>query len=265
MSSMFGNRELTPVVKVLLIINLSVFVTQILPGIGEFVNSLFTLVPYDVIHGRVWQLISYGFLHDTSSLSHIFFNMLGLWIFGCSLEKYLGTKKFLQLYLFSIFVGGLLSLFYLFGSGNTHIVGASAGLLGLLTIYGILFPNNKILLFMVVPVNARVLVILYAIFTFGSALVGSQDSIAHWSHLGGILAAFIYFKLWLKTAEPSKTKKKETVVHYYEPRKSRQEVAQDSADVDAVLKKISREGMDSLSDGEYKILEKASGKSVKRK
>ncbi len=263
-----GNRELTPVVKILLIINLSLFIAQILPGIGPFVNSQLALVPYDVIRGRVWQLLSYGFLHDTSSFSHIFFNMLGLWIFGCSLERYLGAKKFIQLYLFSILIGGFLSLFYLLGAGNTHIVGASAGLLGLLTIYGILFPDNKILLFMVLPVNARLLVILYAIFTFGSAVVGAQDSIAHWSHLGGIVAAFIYYKLWLNRTAPIKAKrakKKDTAVHYYEPRKSRQEIAQENDDIDAVLKKISREGMDSLTDNEYKILEKASGKSVKRK
>jgi len=262
-----GNRQLTPVVKTLLIVNLLFFTIQLLPIIGPVFNDIFTLVPQDVIRGRVWQLISYGFLHSTTSFGHIFFNMIGLMIFGGAIETALGTKRFLQLYFFSILMGGILSFFYLISYPWTQIVGASAGLLGLLTMYGIIFPDNKVLLFLVLPVNARVLVILYGVFTLGSAVVGSDDNTAHWSHLGGIVAAVVYYKFWMNRPEKSNVskKKKETVVHYYEPRKSRQEVAQDKEDVDTVLKKVSREGMSSLTDAEYKILERASGKSVKRK
>ncbi len=266
-----GAPGLSGMVRILLFITVGIYLLQLLPTVGEAVTQIFGLDPNAVLHGQIWRLLSYGFLHDTQSPFHILLNMLGLWMFGTAVEARWGPKRFLSFYLFCIVVSGLISLLYLFFGYSPLIIGASGGLLGVLTLYAIFYPDHQLLLFFIIPVKARLATIIFAVISLGGAISG-RGGVAHLTHLGGIAAAFIFLKvephfyrLRNKDIQRTKKKRKEPIVHYYEPRKSRQEIEAEKADVDRVLSKISKEGMEALTESEYKILERASGKSVPRK
>lgn len=266
----YGGPRLSNMVKILLIVTVSIYIIQLLPGFGAVFTDAMGLNPVAVVHGQIWRLLTYGFLHDTSSPMHIMMNMLGLWMFGSAIESLWGGKRFLVFYLTCIVMSGLISLIYLFFGYSPLIIGASGGLLGVLTLYAIFYPNQELLLFFIIPVKARIATILFAIISLGGAISG-RGGVAHLTHLGGIAAAFIYLALEPKiraAAAKKRTvpvkKKKETIIHYYEPRKSRQDIAAEKAEVDRVLEKISREGRGSLNEHDYEILERASGKPVER-
>jgi membrane associated rhomboid family serine protease len=265
-----GNPPFGGVVRILIILNVILFFAELSP-LGEMIISLFGLTPIAVLKGQVWRLLTYGFLHSPASPFHVAFNMLGLWMFGTSIEMRWGSKRFLTFYLFSVIFSGLFSLLYLALGTSPMIIGASGGLLGVLTLYAIFYPEHQLLLFFVIPVKARVATIIFAIISIAGTVSG-RGGVAHLTHLGGIAAAFLYLKLepfviaFIEEKAVRKEKRKnETTVHYFESRKSRLEENAEKDAIDEVLAKISRSGMESLTEEEYKILEKASGKPVTRK
>ena len=148
-----------PVTQALLLANVAIFFLGELLGPGLL--SAFALWP--VGHGFwPWQVGTYAFLHG--SFGHLFFNMLGLWMFGSELEHVWGQKRFIQFYTASVIAAALTQLVVnaLLGS-IAPTVGASGGLFGLLLAYAMLFPNRTILLFFVIPMKAKWLVALYGI------------------------------------------------------------------------------------------------------
>ncbi len=146
----------------------------------------------------LWQPVTYMFLHG--GLMHIAFNMLALWMFGSLLERIWGMKRFLYYYFFCGVGAGLLvaAIAYasrlFFGGAAFELfpvtIGASGAVLGLLTAYGVLFPNNLIYMYFL-PVKAK-----YAVWIFGGlslmfAFSNTLSGISHWGHLGGILFGYI--------------------------------------------------------------------------
>lgn len=264
------------VVRILILVNVVVHILQLLPGIGDVVNNVAAANPLLIAKGQVWRLFTYGFLHSPGDLMHILFNMFGLWMFGSAVEERMGSKKFLWFYLISIVASGLFSMFYLVAGQSPWIVGASGAIFAVTTMFAFYYPDVEILLMMVIPLKAKYAAILFAVMSiFGS--MGNGGDIAHIVHLGGIAFAAAYhfwadmlinyFRNVIRKrdiAKEDKQKSKETVLHYYEPRKSRQEVEKEKNDVDDVLRKIKATGMKSLTEEEYRILEKASGKPVER-
>ena len=143
-----------------------------------------------------WQLLTYGFLHE--NLTHIFFNMLALLMFGAPLEYTWGTQRFLTYYLVCVVGAGLT---YLAWAALMHIsvpvLGASGGVFGLLLAYGMLFPKQRVmLLFPPIPMDARTLVIGYGVLELLSGVIGVGGNVAHFAHLGGMLFGWLMIRYW---------------------------------------------------------------------
>ena len=138
------------------------------------------------------------------SLSHLFFNMLGLLFFGIQVERALGSKEFVLMYLLIGILSGIfsVSLYYLIGQYQLSVgqypiaymyslVGASGAIYGILFSYAVIFPRSKIYIYFVVPVPAPVLVLGYALIEFFGQFKASN--VAHQAHLAGFIFAFVYF------------------------------------------------------------------------
>lgn len=252
------------VIRTVILVTIIVWIVQVIPGIGNGFTGVFALEPSLVWHGQIWRFFTYGFLHDVQSPFHILFNMLSLWMFGTSVIDRWGENKFLLFYLLAIIFSGLVSVVYLLFGNNPTIIGASGGVLGVLTLYTIFYPERELLLFGIVPIKAWLMLVIFTIISVGGVMTAG-GTVAHLTHLGGIIFAFLWIALEPQFSGYLVSRKKiDPVIHYFEPRKSRLEIKAEQQSVDDVLKKISETGMKSLSEEEYKILEKASGKSVPR-
>jgi membrane associated rhomboid family serine protease len=188
---------LTPVVKKLIIANVAVFVASFLgqaAGLGSLFRVLM-LTPSAVIHGALWQLVTYMFLH--AGFWHILFNMFGLWMFGGELERTWGSRRFLQYY-FLTGIGAGVTVVLLSWASSIPTVGASGAVYGILLAYGVLFPNRIILVpiffFFFIPVPAKYLVMILGGIAFLSALSGPGDMISHTGHLGGMVFGLAYLR-----------------------------------------------------------------------
>ena len=148
-----------------------------------------TLVPV-LILSRPWTLVTYMFLHG--GVSHLLFNMLGLFFFGPRLELELGERQFLWLYFISGIMGGLLSFVF---SPYTPIIGASGAIYGIMLGFAYYWPRAPIYIWGIFPVQARWLVVGMTALTLYGGFGGSGDGIAHFAHLGGFLGGFLYLKL----------------------------------------------------------------------
>src|SRR5207245_11051787 len=141
--------------------------------------------------GFIWQFISFQFLHG--GLPHLVFNSLGLYFFGRPLEGMLGRRDFLKLYLFSGVIGGVLQalLGFIFPRIAGPMVGASAGICGLVAAFSVLAPDSQIYLWFVLPIRARyflpIMFGLTLLFLMTSMVTSTESHVAHAAHLGGML------------------------------------------------------------------------------
>jgi membrane associated rhomboid family serine protease len=158
-------------------------------------DVLFALWPLQSGLFWPWQPVSYGFLHG--SLLHLFFNMLGLWMFGSELERLWGRKRYGQFLLASLLAAAATQLLVTWLSGSmVPTVGASGALFGLLLAYGMLFPNRIIMpLFPPIPMKARTFVIVFGVIELLFGLSG-RSGVAHFAHLGGMLGGFLMIRYW---------------------------------------------------------------------
>jgi membrane associated rhomboid family serine protease len=193
-------------VKRLVIINAVVFLVTAL--LETFASSLadaesyfLALRPLLVLHGYLWQLVTYSFLH--SGVLHILFNMLWLWWFGAQLEMDWGYGKFLEFYFFCVTGAALTTIVVSYtGFGGitpaTPTVGASGGILGILMAFGMLYGDQEIWLFPIpFSIKARYFVIGIVFLTLYGAITATRhrgESVAYIAHLGGLLFGFLYVK-----------------------------------------------------------------------
>lgn len=173
----------------LIIINVLVFLAES-PGI---IRS-FALVPPEVLTGRWWTLITYMFLHSPNMLSHIIFNMLGLKLFGTPVEREIGSHEFLCMYFVCGIVAGLFAV-VLSVNSPVAIIGASGALFSVMVIYATLYPDAVIYAWFF-PLRARTAVLLFAGIAVFSTMYSLTPSVSHLTHLGGIVAGFLY--CWLR-------------------------------------------------------------------
>ncbi len=285
----FGKqRSLTVVI---LVINAVIFLLQ------EVIGYYFRSVPFNQVFalswdtlklGYVWQLFTFQFLHG--GLLHILLNSWGIYVFGKAVEDVLGSRNFLKLYLISGVVGGLVHVVgswllphnfggYYYGL-HAPVMGASAGLFGLIAAFAALFPERQLtlLLFFVLPVTLTARVMLWAsaaLAVFG--IIVPKDNIAHGAHLGGLVAGLLYIKLavqgsWsfprLWPQRPQRIKLVPKIASSPKILKNDEsEVFTDdfiTREVDAILDKISAHGIQSLTDREKRILEAARARMSKR-
>ena len=181
-----------PVTQALLLINVAAFCIDLF--LGPWFTRALALWPLGA--GFLpWQVVSYSFLHG--GISHLFFNMLGLWMFGSELERVWGDKRFLQFYAASVLAAALTQLVVTSVMGSVYpTVGASGGLFGLLLAFAMLFPNRIILLFFVIPMRARWLVLLYGVLELYQGVYVMNSGVAHFAHLGGMLGGLLMIRYW---------------------------------------------------------------------
>jgi membrane associated rhomboid family serine protease len=129
------------------------------------------------------------FLHGGPG--HLFFNMLALYFFGPRVEARLGSARFLNLYLISGLAGALASLFI---ASHASIVGASGAIFGVSLAYAMFWPTQQILIWGIVPMQMRVMVLLYTVYSIFSGVTGFDAGTAHFAHLGGFAGGFLYLK-----------------------------------------------------------------------
>lgn len=201
--------RLPAVTKALLIANAIMFLLQQPFLLGD--NALAGLMLWPLQGGDYnpnievpgfmpWQLISYGFLHG--SFGHLFFNMFALFMFGAPLEYTWGGKRFLSYFLVCIAGAGLCQLavgwWSMSNGGQAYpTLGASGGVFGLLLAYGMLFPNQRVmLLFPPIPMKARTFVIVFGALELLFGFTGWQPGVAHFAHLGGMLFGWLMIRYW---------------------------------------------------------------------
>ena len=143
-----------------------------------------------------WQLVSYAFLHG--GMLHLAFNMFALWMFGGMVERVFGTRRYLMYYFACVVSAALTQLaFSVFSGGIYPTVGASGGVFGLLLAYARYFPDNRVmLLFPPIPMRARTFVLLYAAIELFLGVTGTQEGVAHFAHLGGMVGGFALLRHW---------------------------------------------------------------------
>ncbi len=212
-------------------------------------SKLFWLYPADAL-GKfwIWQFVSYMFLHSVSDPWHLIFNMLVLWMFGTTVEKAMGTKRFLLLYFTAgIFAGICCCIF----TPNTPIIGASGAIFAIEVAFAMFYPNSKVF-FYFFPIKAKYLVMLFALFTIVNCVLPKSGNIAHFAHLGGLIYGFLFvryssdvfvlFKNWTDRKRYKATREREGL----------------QEKVDKILEKVHREGMASLTRKERSFLNTAS-------
>jgi membrane associated rhomboid family serine protease len=260
----FGSG-LTTWVKRLLIANAAIYLlTWLLP---QALPHL-ALIPGAILV-QPWTLVTYSFIHG--SFWHLAFNMLALFFFGPPLEARWGGREFIKYYLLCALGGAALSFIF---AGHSAVVGASAAAYGVMLAFALSWPDAPIYIFGIFPVKAKWLVAILAAFSLFSAISGARDGTAHFAHLGGFLAGFLYLKLGdpiryrLRRLKKSLPRSRFSVIQggeqppvtpNTEPRRLRRRDEERLLDeVDRVLDKISASGLSSLSADERQLLDEAS-------
>jgi membrane associated rhomboid family serine protease len=249
---------MTPWVLRLIIANVVIFVIS-----ARFIDLYHALwlVPAQVTV-KPWTLVTYMFLHG--SVRHIFLNMLGLFFFGPRLEQRLGGRHFLALYFCSGITGAILSFF--FTSPYVPIVGASAGLFGVLLAFARYWPREKLIIFPIpIPIEARVLVGIATVLSILFGISGAGGNIAHFAHLGGFLGGFLYLR-WMEWSSPAarfKRKADSPAVRAGDAERWSTINAEDlhpvnRQELDRVLAKLKERGPGSLSSDERAFLNRFS-------
>jgi len=245
--------KLTPVVKWLLIANITMYVIS-LTSLGSYIYAWFQLDTTSFGRAmQIWRLISYQFMHSPYNIFHIIINMIGLYFLGPTLERYWGSKRFLIFYLGCGVAGGLFYMFLVAIGFLPHgqMVGASGAILGMLAACAILFPHFVVIL-VIFPVPIRLAAAIFTVAYIFLVVTGSENAGGHACHLAGMAAgaAYVMSGTWR-----NKIKAKMTAGHRWEKKIAEQRNLQ--IDLDRILDKVHKEGIHSLTSHEKKTLKQA--------
>ncbi len=270
-SAMSGKNAL------LMLIGMNAAVFLLIPNNSRLWWFDLALSPQGIVSLKLWQFVTYMFLH--ANFSHIFFNMWGLYLFGSTILPIMGSTRFLQLYFLSGLSGAGLWVL-LNWSSQVPIVGASGAVFGVMMAAAMLNPHMRVqLLFPPIPMYMKTLIMIYAAIEIVSEFSSSRGGIAHLAHLGGFISAYFFLKflygnrVWdpftflggfFRKKMPPRQKKPSKgtsklpdgwTIHSnptYQPPVSQEEV-------NRLLDKISNFGMGSLTEEELATLKRASG------
>jgi len=300
---------LPPVVKNLLIINgIMYLATVVFETRGINLAEIFGLHFFLAQDFKIWQPITYMFMHG--SFGHLFFNMFALWIFGAAIENTWGQKRFLIYYFVCGIGAGLIQMLVIglqinslsqnlspevvqmvhengkmiLNEGrnyvgvvgklnlalNTVTVGASGSVFGLLLAFGMMYPNALLYVYFLLPIKAKWFVMIYGAIELIFGVTGTQDGVAHFAHLGGMLFGFFLILYWNKKDPflpfkmPSFRKKKThryTVSsnyqynpQYFTDEEYNYQKKQNEEKINQILDKISKNGYESLTKEEKDFL-----------
>ena len=177
---------MTPVVRLLLVANFAAYVLQMVSPLVEYFG---VFVPRLVLI-RPWTIVTYMFLHG--GFAHIAFNMLALFFFGPRVEDRMGSRRFLIMYFLSGISGALLQMLL----SPAPMVGASAGIFGVMLCFAHYWPHHPIHIWGVLPVPARLLIVVTTVIAVFSG-IGGGGNVAHFAHLGGYAGAFLFLR-WIE-------------------------------------------------------------------
>jgi len=286
-------EQMPPVTKNLLIINILMYIAAfVLRSYDIDLSKLMGLHFFMASDFRLHQIITYLFMHG--SFEHLFFNMFALWMFGRIIEQVMGQKRFLTYYLVCGIGAGLMQelvqyIHYLTlvpELGNVpaeslanalnvwNTVGASGAVYGILLAFGMTFPEERMFIIPIpFPIKAKYFVVGYAIIELLSAMLRSNDGVAHMAHLGGMLFGLILLLNWRNPGglkkwwnkQKSSFRKPKMKIHrgggkfademdYNERMQARQK------EIDRILDKVKAHGYGSLTEDEKRKLFDASGK-----
>jgi membrane associated rhomboid family serine protease len=238
-------------------------VDTILSSRGIQLYAIGGLFQFGTPYFRLWQPLTYMFLH--SGFWHLFCNMFAVLMFAPVLEQRWGSRRFLIYYLVCGIGAGLVQQAVWFLTGTPGVtVGASGAVFGILFAFGWLYPDVEMfLMFIPIPIKARIFVFLYAAFELWQGIApGAGDNVAHFAHLGGMLFGWLLLLYWMKMPQWHFGKKQEkerpfATFHYQAPVEEEEEPkdpkdSKDSKDpeVARLLEKIKREGYSSLTQEE---------------
>ena len=253
----FYPRRLTAL-SWLLIANAAVFLAQMLLGpllyakTGIRAEAVLGLVPAWIWKRLfLWQLVTYLFLHG--GFFHLLFNLFTLWMFGREIEALWGEREFLKYY-FLCGIGAGVTTVLLTLNSTVPTIGASGAIFGVLLAYGLAFPERQVFLWFIFPIKAKHLIWLFAGLELLASFSYTSDGIGHFAHLGGMLFGFLYLRggrilAWLN---PSKEPRFRVIEKKKPPRPGLEQ------EVDRILEKISKLGVESLTPEERATLDEAS-------
>jgi len=268
--------RLTPWVKRLMIANAVVFVIMLsVPASANWMIDNMGFRASEVLR-KPWTVVTYMFVH--ASFLHVFLNMLMLFFFGWRLEDRWGGREFIKYYAICGIGGAVLTLIF-WATGyepDVPVIGASAAVYGVMLAFALNWPDALIWIYAIFPIKAKYLVLILGAISFFSAFSGSSDGIAHFAHLGGLVAGYAYLKQGWKVETRLASLKKDFKKRRLKvvpggsggekqaKSKSRPANADDEARilevVDALLDKIAESGLESLTPEERKFLDDVSRK-----
>jgi membrane associated rhomboid family serine protease len=181
---------LPPATQALILTNVIVFFAESMMGVDLAALALWPLGPSFM----PWQVLTYAFVHG--NLTHLLFNMFGLYMFGSEVERVWGSARFLKYYLICALSGAVAQiLFSMFSATRAPMVGASASIFGLLIAFARLYPNRMVIpLFPPIPMRAPVFVAVYGGLELLLGVTGTAAGVAHFAHLGGLAGGYLYLK-----------------------------------------------------------------------
>ena len=276
----------TRTIMILIIINVSVFMLQLLfstvssqlspqlvittndvqdgsallkpwyyPASDKF-TKLFWLYPPDAL-GRVWlwQFFTYMFLHSTTDAWHLIFNMLVLWMFGSEVERVLGRRRFLTLYFTAGIFAGVCGCIFTPGS---PMIGASGAIFAIEIAFALYFPNSTVI-FYFFPIKAKYLAMIFTGITIFNCIISNSGNVAHFAHLGGIIYGFLFVRYSYRVFEYLRKRQ----IQHHEREIVKEKMLREK--VDEILDKVNREGLQNLSWRERNFLKNASRKYKKNR
>lgn len=290
-----------PITKNLLIINVLMFLASyVLLRYGIDLNDLLGLHFFLASDFRLHQFFTYMFMHG--SFEHLFFNMFALWMFGRIIEQVLGQKRFLIYYMVCGVGAGLIQelaqyIHYLIEGYGAYeqimvngrvvqmaealnvwnTVGASGAVYGILLAFGMLFPEERMFIIPIpVPIKAKYFVVGYAVIELMSAMLRSNDQVAHMAHLGGMLFGLLLLLHWRRPGGLLKpmqdwwkkrfSPKPGSTFHYQKNTRFSDEMEYNERrnayqeEIDRILEKVKKRGYGSLTEEEKRKLFDASGR-----
>lgn len=267
----------TRVIMILIIANVSIFIIQLLfssissqwgvpvmdthpdtngvvhhvqlgPDTDRFTTIFWLYQPFAVGKMWLWQFVTYMFLHSVYDPWHIIINMLVLWMFGSEVERAMGTRKFLTMYFTAGIFAGIFGCLF---TPNSPILGASGAIFAVEIAFAMFFPNTTVI-FYLFPIKAKYLVMIFAGITVLNCIMPTGGNVAHFAHLGGLLYGFLFIRYeprfsnllvsWQNQQQEKEYKKEKDI----------------KDGVDALLDKVNRTGMKSLTRKEKSYLKNAS-------
>lgn len=292
--------NMPPVTKNIIIINVLFFLAMyVTPRYGIDLTQTMGLHFFMASDFKIYQLLTYMFMHG--NFAHILFNMFAVWMFGRIVETAWGSRRFLIYYLICGIGAGLFQEIVQYidyvASGmqaydnvdigtavipmDTYLnmlttVGASGAVYGILLAFGLSYPEERLFIIPIpIPIKAKYFVIGYAVIELLSGLYGSNDGVAHFAHLGGMVVGFMLILYWTKKNSMSggylekinnwfqNRRKPKMKVHYGEKEADYQYNArkkENQEEIDRILDKVRKSGYESLTVDEKKKLFESSNK-----